>query len=64
MAREMKTCPFCGGDNLVPSFHRVDQLFIVCVSCADCDAEGPPATIREDRAEAIELAHERWNNRN
>ena len=70
---KLKPCPFCGSDDLVPSFHysgegrdHTDGL-MVCVACEDCDAEGPVVTVDKKHAtggaRAFEQAHARWNKR-
>ena len=66
MAKEMKPCPFCGSDDLVPSFHTGKHERLVCVSCAECDAEGPTVVIHDsdnDRSAALTKAHEAWDKR-
>jgi Lar family restriction alleviation protein len=64
VADEIKTCPFCGSDDLEPSFHQTEHELLVCISCSACDAEGPPAIVRaENRAKAMEQANDAWNNR-
>ena len=60
----MKGCPFCGSTDLVPSFHQLPDELIVCVSCDECDAEGPPAHVDpQNRGASIEVAHKLWNAR-
>lgn len=48
---ELKTCPFCGSDNM-----STEVLNSTVVKCLDCSAEGP---ISFSVTEAIEL----WNTR-
>ena len=59
-----KACPFCGSNELVPHFSTDLPNQSVCVSCEDCDADGPSVTIDpEDRATSIETAGDLWNAR-
>ena len=61
---ELKPCPFCGGRDLLPSFHSSKHETHVCVSCDACDAEGPTVIVRtDDRVEDIRRAWVRWNER-
>jgi hypothetical protein len=60
----MKACPFCGGNDLVPSLYSLSDKQIVCVSCEGCDAEGPPVDVNpKDRPASLERAHKFWNRR-
>lgn len=65
MEDKIKPCPFCGSDDLVPSFHTDDDAMLVCVSCDACDVEGPTVRYvdRSDGAEALKRAHAAWNRR-
>ena len=66
MAKTLKPCPFCGSDDLLPSFHTGKRELLVCVSCDNCDVEGPTVIIDEndnDRRKALAKAHEAWNKR-
>jgi len=61
---EMRACPFCASTDLQPSFHSHPHLgTVVCVSCSECDAEGPPIKVETSTADAISGAHALWNQR-
>jgi len=65
-----KPCPFCGSDDLIPSFYDVTSDDpSLCIACEKCDAEGPPVTFRrgigqtQAGAEAMDEAYKLWNAR-
>ena len=66
MAEELKPCPFCGSDDLCPSFHKGEHELIVCIACDACDVEGPSVIATDDdndRTVAIRKARAAWNKR-
>jgi Lar family restriction alleviation protein len=67
VAGKIKPCPFCGRDDLVPSFHTErseDETFCVCIACEECGAEGPPVPVNKmDRSASLDAAHKLWNAR-
>jgi len=51
---KLKPCPFCGGQVL----RECDEdVFLVCVSCEKCGAEGPFAV------KSMAWARKKWNKR-
>lgn len=55
-------CPFCAGEDLMPSFHQTPHHLLVCVACDTCNTEGPTAIVNEgDRKSAITQAKKSWN---
>lgn len=66
MRTKLKACPFCGSDDLVPSFHHGKYERLVCVACDNCDTEGPTVIVDDsdnDRSKALTKAHAAWNKR-
>jgi Lar family restriction alleviation protein len=65
--RELLRCPFCGGDTF--RFIEVDDCgpdgsWTARVTCADCDADGPPGEDWHDtKDEAMVAAEAAWNRR-
>jgi Lar family restriction alleviation protein len=57
-------CPFCGSDDLLPSFHRSGDERLVCIACDGCEAEGPCTIVRTvDGVNDISRARAKWNAR-
>jgi Lar family restriction alleviation protein len=57
-------CPFCGGDDLLPSVHDNGHQQVICIACEGCEAEGPATIFRQgntlnDKARAAA----KWNQR-
>jgi Lar family restriction alleviation protein len=61
---DKRPCPFCGSNDLEPSFHHHPHMGnLVCMSCAECSAEGPPVKLDAGREDAIAAAYLVWNQR-
>jgi Lar family restriction alleviation protein len=70
MLEKAKPCPFCGSDDLLPSFHHLDGdgddpgELMVSVSCDACNAEGPSVVVANNNHEVgLKEARKRWNAR-
>lgn len=65
MSKELKPCPFCGGDAEIE--HYANQFLGVInyarVKCQKCGAKGPAFRLAMDYA-ADEKAADGWNGRN
>ena len=63
----LEPCPFCGSENIGPSYLcNDDGINLTSICCVTCEAAGPLVTITDGHA-AQEIAENRsadlWNNR-
>ncbi|MDC9607190.1 Lar family restriction alleviation protein [Xenorhabdus griffiniae] len=63
MTDKLKSCPFCGSDDLCPDYEDRDSLFASWINCGNCGTDGPLSKWEDSYAAAESAAIQAWNQR-